>query len=42
MAVHIRLIKNNIKRHIKRIVCGFLPASHRTPATTSSMTSAKA
>jgi len=30
MAVHIRLIRNNIKRHIKRIVCGFLPAGHRT------------
>ena len=27
MAVHIRLIRNNIQHHIKRIVCGF---SHRT------------
>lgn len=30
MAVHIRLIRNNIQRHIKRIVCGFLPAGRRT------------
>ena len=30
MAVHIRLIRNNIQRHIKRIVCGFLSAGHRT------------